>query len=218
MPPPAPVWVPSRKSLAPSVTSVTSGPNYMIIIKLTLGLCTYLLAFALSWGKSQKTSARRPSDEETVRPVIASNGVLFLQMRSVESHSTLRREKEGKDFWAAHQYHEHMVVSHRILTNSEWYEGQTKWINEILCTMEWKEIFSVSYWGIKYKNWVNHEKKRRILTLFYTDTILSYRNWTLNHHGYSQLKVRMTRTFTRYDWSLKGIPSLRFNSPQRPYF
>ena len=32
-----------------------------------------------------------------VRPVIASNGVPFLQMRSVESHSTSGREEEGRD-------------------------------------------------------------------------------------------------------------------------
>ena len=43
----------------------------------------------------RKTSARRPSDEGAVRPVIASNGVPFLQMRSVESHNTSGREKEG---------------------------------------------------------------------------------------------------------------------------
>ena len=37
----------------------------------------------------------RPSDEGAVRPVLASNEVLFLQMRSVGSHSTSGREKEG---------------------------------------------------------------------------------------------------------------------------
>ena len=48
-----------------------------------------------SRGKPQKTSARRPSDEGAVQPVIVSNGVPFLQMRSVGSHSTSGREKEG---------------------------------------------------------------------------------------------------------------------------
>ena len=43
------------------------GDNEMI-----LGLCTDLLEFAL---QLRKTSARRPSDEGLVRPVIASNGV-----------------------------------------------------------------------------------------------------------------------------------------------
>ena len=40
-------------------------------------------------------NARRPSDEGHVLPVIVSNEVPFLQMRSVGSHSTSGREKEG---------------------------------------------------------------------------------------------------------------------------
>ena len=47
----------------------------------------------LTTEESPKTSARRPSDVQTI---IASNGVPFLQMRSVASHSTSGREKEGK--------------------------------------------------------------------------------------------------------------------------
>ena len=46
--------------------------------------------------KNQKTLARRPSDEGAVRPVIASNGVPYLEMMSVGSHSTSGREKKGK--------------------------------------------------------------------------------------------------------------------------
>ena len=42
---------------------------------------------------------RKPQLEDSlmkvVRPVIASNGATFLQMRSVGSHSTPGREKEG---------------------------------------------------------------------------------------------------------------------------
>ena len=38
-----------------------------------------------------------PPDEGAVRPVIASNGVPFLQMRSVGSHSKSGREKEGNN-------------------------------------------------------------------------------------------------------------------------
>ena len=49
-----------------------------------------------SRGKPQKTSARRSSDEDAVRPVIASNGIPFLEIRSVGSHSTSGRDKEGK--------------------------------------------------------------------------------------------------------------------------
>ena len=88
--PPARVWVPSQRSLAPSVASVTNdkGDNEMIP-----GAVLFHLPY--SWGKPQKTSARRPSDEGAVRPVITSNGVPFLQMRSVGLHSTSGREKEG---------------------------------------------------------------------------------------------------------------------------
>ena len=39
----------------------------------------------------RKISARRPSDEG------ASNGVPFLQLKSIGSHSTSGREKEGKE-------------------------------------------------------------------------------------------------------------------------
>ena len=47
-----------------------------VIMKWSWGLCTDL-AFALH---PRKMPARRPSDEGAVRPVIASNGVPFLQM------------------------------------------------------------------------------------------------------------------------------------------
>ena len=49
----------------------------------------------LQLRKLRKISTRRPPDEGSVRPVIASNGVPFLQMRAVGSHSTSGREKEG---------------------------------------------------------------------------------------------------------------------------
>ena len=63
-----------------------------VIMKWSWGLCTDLLEFAL---QPMKTSARRSSDDGAVRPLIASNGVPFLQMRLVGSHSTSGREKEG---------------------------------------------------------------------------------------------------------------------------
>ena len=44
----------------------------------------------------QKGLSRRPSDEGALRPVFASNGVAFLQMRLVGSHNTSGREKKGK--------------------------------------------------------------------------------------------------------------------------
>jgi hypothetical protein len=52
--------------------------------------------FLTAEGNSKKTSARRPTYDGVVRPVIASNGVPFLQIMSVRSHSMTGREKEGK--------------------------------------------------------------------------------------------------------------------------
>ena len=47
---------------------------------------------------AEEIAARRPSDEGSVLPAIVSNGVLFLQTRSVGSHSTSGGDgmKEGK--------------------------------------------------------------------------------------------------------------------------
>ena len=90
--PPAPDRVPSQRSLVPSVTSVTSVANNNGDNEMIPEPCTDLMAFAL---KLRKISARRPSDEGAGRPVIASNGIPFLQMRSVGSHSMSGREKEG---------------------------------------------------------------------------------------------------------------------------
>ena len=67
-----------------------------MIMRWYLGVCTDLLTFTLQLRKTQKTSARRQSDEGTMRPFIASNGIPYLQMRSAGSHCTLGREKEGK--------------------------------------------------------------------------------------------------------------------------
>ena len=61
-----------------------------VIMKLSEG-CAQIWHLPYSWGKLQKTSARRPSDEGAVWPFIASNGVPLLQMRSVGSHSTSGR-------------------------------------------------------------------------------------------------------------------------------
>ena len=87
--PPAPVRVPSQRPLAPSVVSVTSVANDKRDNEMILGA---VHRFSL---QSRKISARKQSDEGAVRPVIASNGVPFLQMRPVGSHSTSGREKEG---------------------------------------------------------------------------------------------------------------------------
>ena len=90
--PPAPVLVPAKgHSLRVSCQS----DNDRMIMRWYPGLCTDLLAFTLHPRKTQKTSASRQS-VKAVRPVIASNGVSSLQMRSVELHSMSGRKKEGK--------------------------------------------------------------------------------------------------------------------------
>ena len=89
--PPAPALVTSQRPLAPSVASVTLVANDKSDNETILG-AVHRSPGICSQGKPQKT---RPSDEGNARPVIASNGVPFLQMRSVGSHSTSGREKEG---------------------------------------------------------------------------------------------------------------------------
>ena len=92
--PPPSVLVPSQRPLAPSVASVTSvanakGDNEMILGAVHRSPGIYLTA------EENPRNLRISSDEGAVRPVIVSNGVPFLQMRSVGSHSTSGREKEG---------------------------------------------------------------------------------------------------------------------------
>ena len=93
--PPAPIRVPSQRPLAPSVASVTSVTNDKGDNEMILGAVHRSSGICLTAGKPQKTSARRPSDEGAVRPVIATNEVPFLQILSVGSHSTSGRETEG---------------------------------------------------------------------------------------------------------------------------
>ena len=93
--PPAPVRVPSQRSLSPSVTSMMSVANDKRGNEM---IPDAQISWSLLYGrgKSRKTSARRPSVERAVRPVIATNYLPFLQMRSVGQHSTSGKEKEGK--------------------------------------------------------------------------------------------------------------------------
>ena len=63
-----------------------------VIMKLSRGLCTDLLAFA---SRLRKSLARTPS-ARAVRPVIASNEVPSIQIKSVGSYSKSGREKESK--------------------------------------------------------------------------------------------------------------------------
>ena len=87
---PTPVWVPSQRPLAPSVASVMSVANNkgdMILgaVHRSPGICL-----------TAEENPRKPH-EEAVRPVIASNGVPFIQMRSVGSHSMSRQEGRRKE-------------------------------------------------------------------------------------------------------------------------
>ena len=95
--PAAPVRVPNQRPLAPSVASVTSvannkGDNEMVLgaVHRSPGIC---LKAEECPRKPQLGDRLKKGD---VRPVIASNVVPFLQMRSVGSHSTSGREKGGK--------------------------------------------------------------------------------------------------------------------------
>ena len=91
---PASFRVPSQRPPAPSVTSVANDKdvNEMIpgAVHRSHGICC----------KLRKTSARK-----AVQPVIASNGVNFLQMKPVGSHSTSGREKGGKRKLHIEEFH-----------------------------------------------------------------------------------------------------------------
>ena len=56
-------------------------------------MCTDNLAFVLRLRKTPEQGGRLM---KVVRPFIASNGVPYIQMRSVGSHSTSGREKNGR--------------------------------------------------------------------------------------------------------------------------
>ena len=89
--PPAPVRVPSQRPLTPSA-SITSVANDKGDNEMILGLCTDLLEFAL---QLRKTSASRPS-MKVVLPVIPSNEVPYLKMRSVCMIAQHIRKGEGR--------------------------------------------------------------------------------------------------------------------------
>ena len=76
--------------------------SHQLLMIRVIRLCTDLLAFALHL---RKTSSRRPN-EGAVRPVIASNRVPYLKMRSVGSHSTSGRKgcKWDVHFYVYFQY------------------------------------------------------------------------------------------------------------------
>ena len=91
--PPAPVRVPSQRPIVPNVTSVANnkGDNEMIP-----GAVHRSPGIRLTAEENPVKLQLGPPDEGAVRPFIPSNGVPYLQMRSVGSHSTRGREEEGK--------------------------------------------------------------------------------------------------------------------------
>ena len=78
----------SRVSHRSRLSTDVKGDNEMIPGAVHRSPGIYLTAKE----NAQKTSARRPS-MKAVRPVVASNGALYFQMKSVSSHSTWEREK-----------------------------------------------------------------------------------------------------------------------------
>ena len=85
---PAPVRVPSKKPLAPSIISASDKEDEMIP-EAVHGIC---LTPEENHGKLHLGDHLIKG----IRPVIASNGVPYFQMSSIESHSISGREKEGK--------------------------------------------------------------------------------------------------------------------------
>ena len=92
--PPAPVLIPSQRPISPSVPSVTSVANdkddnetILRTVHRSPGICL-----------TAKENPIKPQLGDRLikrRPIIVSNGIPFLQMRSVRSHSTSGREKGG---------------------------------------------------------------------------------------------------------------------------
>ena len=92
--PPTLVRVPGQRPLAPSgyVASVANHKNDNEMIP---GLCTDLLAFALQLRKTPENLSYETVNEGYVTSH-RINGLPYLQIRSVGSHSMPGREKEGK--------------------------------------------------------------------------------------------------------------------------
>ena len=93
---PTPVWVPSQRPLAPSATSVTSVTNDKGDNKMILGAVHISPGIWLTAEETPRKPQIGDRLTKVVRPVIASNAVAYLQMRSVGSYSTSGREYEGK--------------------------------------------------------------------------------------------------------------------------
>ena len=105
----------SQRPLSPSVASVTSvandkGDNEMVLgaVNRSPGIC---LTVEENSRKLQETSARRPSDEGIVRPVVASNGVPFLQIRLVRKGEGRNKERTRSELSSETFYHSVIFTS-----------------------------------------------------------------------------------------------------------
>ena len=95
--PPVPIRVPSQRLLAPSFASVTSVANDKDDNEMILGAVHRSPGICLTADENPKKPQLGDClMKGVVRPVIASNGVPFLQIMSVGSHRKSGRVKEGK--------------------------------------------------------------------------------------------------------------------------
>ena len=92
--PAATVQIPSQRPLALSVTSVTSVANDKGDNEMILGAVHRYPGICLTAEENPRKPQLGDRLMKRLKPVIASNGVPFLQIRSIESHSTSGREKE----------------------------------------------------------------------------------------------------------------------------
>ena len=92
---PGAIRVPSQRPLVAIAKSASLSADNRVIVISYRSLCTDLLEFALQLRNIPKTSAKGLL-MKSMRPVIATNRVHSLQMRSVGSHRTSEREKQGK--------------------------------------------------------------------------------------------------------------------------
>ena len=87
--------VPPAPSLRPLAPNVTSVPNDKGDYEMISGAFHRSPGIYLTAEGNPRNPQLGDSLMKAVQPVIASNGVPFLQIRTVGSHSTSGREKEG---------------------------------------------------------------------------------------------------------------------------
>ena len=96
--PPAPVRVPSQRSLPPSVTSVMSVANDKGDNELIPGAAHRSPGICLT---AEESSGKPQLGDRLMKGLCYQSspqmGVTFLQMRTMGSHGTREERKEGKD-------------------------------------------------------------------------------------------------------------------------